>query len=491
MLYRHLFAHHWKRFLRSLSVGRATNNVLTLFFGVYFGLVLLATGLLYPRLARDMGHSPLSLLHANLLTGFLGLLLARFILQRLPQLRLQPYLHLPISRRKVVYFVQAISLLSLFNTLPFLFLIPVFLKLVLPEYGAWGASAWMAGTVLLVALTHYVNVWLRTLFGRDMRRFLVAVGTLALFVLADQLMDWQSLQRGSAALSAFLLSGQAETLTALAALALATGGTAVLSSQRLRRALGTTDRSRRSPLIHLRTDFDGRRAPALNLALLELSLMLRTKRPRQVLLINGLLAIAYVPLFLSDPSTDVSAEPIIGAIAGLFATGVLAAGYGQLLFSWDSAHLDGLLARLPSLRSLVAAKLLVLQGLCLLTFLGVMPFFLWMRPGLLPLVLSFLLYSMGLASPFVLLIALWNKAPVALSKGSFLNYEGFTALHFVSALPLFAPPIAVMMFFDYPKALLLLTGAGLLGVAIFPAWCTLFARLLRHRKHVMAAGFRQ
>ena len=168
--------------------------------------------------------------------------------------------------------------------------------------------------------------------------------------------------------------------------------------------------------------------------------------------------------------------------------------YGQLMFSWESSYFDGLLARNIRLDELVLSKLMLLQGSCLFFFLITLPVFIWLNPELLLLHVTFLFYNAGVTSVLMLALAVRNRRRVNISKsGSFFNYEGFSASHWLWIIPTITPPALLLHHLQSIQwtALLFIGGIGVTSLVLSRLWSIYFTRQLVDRKYVMATGFRQ
>ena len=135
-VYGQLVQHYWKNIRRAfrhrnrwltilaISVMLFNLTIVLVFTGAFLGDLL---DFYYQEVLNDYSGnqvSPVSFVNRFLLEVFMGLFSLRFFLQQGPKMQLQPYLHLPISRKRLVRFFQVFSLLSLHNIIPYLFFIP-------------------------------------------------------------------------------------------------------------------------------------------------------------------------------------------------------------------------------------------------------------------------------------------------------------------------------------------------------------------------------
>ena len=491
MLYRTLLRHQWKRLTRRTSPSSRWIKILAMtVVGAYFTFVLVALGLFAEYFVFEVqpGTTAVPFVNAHLLKILVAMFSLRFFLQRTPRVQIRPYLHLPIHRRRLIRFFQAFSLLSVHNIYPLLFFVPFWVEhLVGPPYSFWASTSWLVGVGLMIVLSHYLNTLLRALLNQSATRFFVVIAAPAVLIALDGLLGLGLLDAASRFLFDRLLAGDVLVLTGLLAVtALVYRRSGALLMRRLQRGVATTE----EPLLRGQAlSFDAAQGQVRNLIVLELKMMWRNKRPRQFLLLSVVFSMTYLAFLLLDGSFK---DGPLGAVVGMFASGFFALNYGQLMFSWESTYFDGLLARAIPPHKLVLAKLFLLQGSCFVLFSLTLPLFLWLAPEVVLLHAAFLFYNAGVTSILMLALAVRNRKRVDVSDGSFFNYEGFSALHWLWFIPTLLPPAIVLTLFeDRPLiALGLIGGVGTLSFVLNRAWTALFTRQLVRRKYLMAAGFR-
>ena len=115
---KHFINFEWKQFFRSSYWQKSIAlNILMVFLALYFILVFLALGFgLYPILKKQFPTSdPLIMVNGFLFYWFLGDLVMRFFLQKLPVMNIKPLLIFPVKRSKIVHYVLGKSMISFFN----------------------------------------------------------------------------------------------------------------------------------------------------------------------------------------------------------------------------------------------------------------------------------------------------------------------------------------------------------------------------------------
>lgn len=491
MLYPSLLRNQWRQALRAFRFRSRWLSVLVVAaLGAYVVFVLTVSGFVFREMLGQFkpGAEPVAFLNAHLLTVFLFLFTLRFFLQRSPQVSLQPYLHLPIPRRRLVRFFATATLASLHNVLPLLFFVPYWARhLAGGAYGTMGPWLWLGGVVGLVVLSNGLNLLARALLTGGVAQVAGLVVFVAALVLADVALGLDLAATLSTPLFGGLLAGNPLPLVAIVAALVAVG---VATNRLLLRRLYPAAGGHAGDVVAWTPAFVPGRGPVYNLVLLELKLMWRHKRPRTYAVMAGIFGTVYVAVLLAGTGTD---SLFVTTFVGVFASGIFALNYGQLMFSWESAYFDGHLARALDLRDLVRAKLFVLQASCLVFWALAFPIFLWLAPGLLAHHAAFLVYNAGVTSVLMLALGISNQKPVDLGRGgSFLNYEGFSIIHWLWFIPTVVPPLLVL----YATAgygrlgLWLLAGAGAAALLATGPITIAFAHLLGRRRYAMAAGFR-
>ena len=492
MVYGKLLRNQWKQFVRSLSPRfRWLAFAAIVFVALYVSGILIITGLFFDRWVDwlEPGANVVLYVNEHLLVMMASLFSIRFFFQKTPRLGIQPYLHLPIRRAHLVVFFQMSSLGSVHNLLPLLFFVPFWIEFIIPTSTPAGALFWIGGVGALVLASHYANIILRTYLTVDLKRFFILVAVILALVIADRFVEGRWIALASSTVFDGLAAGNAILLLQLVLVA---AFVFVYSSVLLRARLNDHAGESRRFRLGSRAMFSNTRSQVGNLMLLELQLIWRNRRPRTYLLFALFFGTVYVALLLIDPR--VSQNILMGALAGLFASGIFAVNHGQLMFSWESRYFDGILARCIDTRSLVTSKLLTLQASCVIFFVLSLPVFLGLAPDLVPLHVSFLFYNAGVTSVLMVALAVNNRKRISIEKGGgFFNYEGFGLRHWLWFIPTAIPPILLLFLMrdQAQTGLLILGSLGVVGLLLTGAWSRLFEHVLLRRKYIMAAGFRQ
>ncbi|MFQ5568539.1 MAG: DUF5687 family protein [Rhodothermales bacterium] len=490
MIYFALLRNHWKNFGRSFQGKRLWLTLLGVLPVVtYVVIVLVSLGIFFDKIIHvprsDLG--PVSALNSHLFTGFFGMFTLRFFFQRPPRMETLPYLHLPIQRSQLIRYFQVISLVSIHNLYPLFFFLPFWIN-----YGAKGplgptaAFFWFAGIVLCLLLSHYLNTLLRIAVDRYAKVLLFLLIALIAAQVLDEALGAHLVTRMSSLYFDALAQSNLAALSLLAAVTLATF---LISNRVLLLNLGR-DRSATAQQRTRPSFLSFSLSPIRNLIIMEMMMMWRNKRTKQYVVISIGVSTAYTALLLSDFNAIFGS--LMAAAVGLFASGVFALNYGQLMFAWESRYFDGILARNIPLQHMILSKFMVLQGSCLFLFIVSLPLFFWLAPNLLMLHVAFLFYNAGVTSILMLALAVLNRKRVNSAEGSFFNYQGFSVLHWFWIIPTIIPPAILLFFLEgAPEtALSIIALLGLMSMLLTWPLSLLLARFLARRKYMMAVGFR-
>ena len=492
MLYRNLLRHQWKEFIRNpswsgISVAYAIFLVL---LALYFLFVLALSGAFIGHLltSQDPTADVVRVVNQHLLSGFLLLFLTRLLFQNTPQVKIGPYLHLPISRPALARFFSFAALFHLHNLLPLAFFIPFWISNLALDYPAFTSLSWLAAIVAVLGVSNYLVICVRlVLIRRALPVWILGGGASGLIAL-DYWQQWGYTSALSSMIFDSLLGpgGPVLALALLAATCLLFGLTCRLLKDHLHdeapseKGFTTGSQSLLARLAGL--------GPVGQLMALEIKLAIRNKRPRQILWSALMFAAAGLVNFIllaHQSSYDFTFYHIFW---GLFLTSGFVINYGQFMFGWESLYFDGHLARPVHFRHLLWAKLLLLQISCPVLALVCLPFLLIFASELLVAYSVLLLYNLGFSSACMLFFATMNRKRLYIAPSSFFNQQGTSPHHLLAIIPLLALPAILMLATDWGPSSLAV--GGLLCWALSPVWVRLLTHRLQKCKYRMAAGFR-
>ncbi|WP_306550866.1 DUF5687 family protein [Daejeonella sp.] len=417
---------------------------------------------------------------------FLIDLLMRFQMQELPTLAVRPYLHLRINKNQLINYLSITSLGTAFNLSPLLLTLPFLIKVILPEHGPATFSAYILAITGLTLTNHFFSLWLKRKVNLNAMWMLLFFGTLILLVSLDFYFNLFSISALSAQIFKSLINAPLYCLLFL----LLAGIIYLINYRYLKNnlyleELHSADNSHKSST---EIPFLGKFGMAGDLAANELKLILRNKRPRSVTMMS-LFFMFYGLIFYNKP--DFSDYPII--FCGMFMTGIFIINYGQFMFSWQSAHFDGILVSKIKAKDFFRAKFLLFTMFSTISFLLTIPYvyFGW---RVLAIHFIMLIWNLGVNTLLVLFFANRNYRRIDLSKGSAFNWEGVGASQWILSLPLLLGPFIIFLPFnllDYPEAGIITIGLiGLLFIVTRAYWVNKLIEQFQEKRYTIAQGFR-
>ncbi|SDJ84422.1 hypothetical protein SAMN05421823_101240 [Catalinimonas alkaloidigena] len=484
-----LLAHQWKAQIRSTRWQQnVVLNLLVILGIIYFVAIFLMAGLFGNALLRSAfpDDDPTVLLTQFLFYYAVSDLMLRFFWQRLPTLVIAPYLHLPVSRNRLLHFLLGRSFFSVFNLLPVLLLVPFAFREVMPEYGATLGRSWLVGLLAILFGNNFLNFYLKkSLFLRPV----VAIGVLLLLT-GLLILDLQGIGSFSAYFRDAVFTMAAHTWGLLVPLGWL--GASYLLVYRLLRRQIYLEETRRTSQAYATDPFAWleQRGIVGELMGMELKMIWRNKRSRTQLF-TSILLFVYPLVLYRNPSGD---RAIIGYFIGyVVLCGGVAWQYGQLLFSWESMYFDGFLSLPMTLSQYLRAKYGVLVLLSTLTF-GVMSCYGFLDLEFFYLSVSCALYGIGINLFLTLLLGTWRTKRIDPTERAFFNFQGNSLMIFLLAIPVFLVPFwiykGVSALATPQYGYLALGVLGVIGLLRRNFLLQQIEKQLLHQKYKMAAGFR-
>ena len=484
-------SHQRKSFWRSRNRGSSIAGQIVLgFFLLYFLVLALGAGFgmsyFLPKIFPN--QDVIKSFNGIILYYFAFDFIMRLQFQELPTLSIIPYLHLRISRSKIISFLNIKALFSAFNLWPFFIFLPFCFMKIAPVYGPFATLMYIVSIFSIAVFNNYFILYIKRKSITNVLYTFIGMVVIAAF----------------AALEYYkLISVMAASDTVFRAIAthpyLGFGFTLIavaifyVNSDFLRKNLYTEELSRKQEK-KASTDyaFLNRFGKVGELAALELKLILRHKRPRSSVIL-GFFFLFYGFIFYKEKAinSDAFGQMMFGAI---FMTGVSIIIYGQFMFAWQSAHFDGLLANKINFKDYIRAKFLLFTiGCTVITLLA--SFYGFLSPKLLLLHIAAYLYNIGFGTVVVLYLATLNYKRLDITKAASFNYQGTGATQWLLMFPYALTPILIYV----PFGMLGKPYWGLLAVSVFGLamlllrgfWVNYITKRLELQRYKIAEGFRE
>lgn len=486
-----LLSHQWKANSRSPVFQKSlVLNIILALLILYFGAIFLFLGFnLHAILAKAYPEQqPIAIFNGALLFYFLIDLFLRFVMQELPVLAVQPYLHLPIPKRKLIHFVLLKSVPSVFNLMFLLIFVPFMLSAVIPKYGAGAALAWIFAAFALTLVNNFLLIYFkRQLSNRPMLTLLFGVGVAGLMLL-DYAGAFSLYAVSRVVFGTLLLQPWLAVVPVLLLV-----GIYVLNYNFLKAHTYSEElRVRESKQVEGKgIAFLNRFGELGKLIELELKLIWRHKRSRSAVLMSIIFLFYGFVFYGKDNYQDGFA---IYIFVGIAMTGMPVFNYGQFLPGWQSAHFDALLTRRISPYQFYAAKFWIFVPAVTLVYILTLPYGIFGYKIIL-INTAAMLFNIGVNVFVVFYFSVYNRSRLDLSKSSAFNWQGVGASKFLMTLPLLLLPSLIYAPFGFMGVPYMgIAAIGLIGLIGFcfqkPLLQWTANRFVKH-KYKLAAGFRQ
>lgn len=484
-------SHQWKSFWRSRNkAGSIAAQIVLGFFMLYFLVVAVGVGFWMTAIIEKFmpGVNPTVVFNGLILYYFLLDLAIRIQMQDLPTLSIVPYLHLNISRKTIVNFLNLKSLFSFFNLLPFFIFFPFIFINISAANGFVTVLVYLLSILGLIVFNNFLVLYIKRRAINNVLFF--AVGILVILGLAASdyygfisIRDFSNFAFQNVAKYPFLA-----LIFPAAAFAIFHINAKFLTANLYTEELSTKDDKK----ISTDYPFLNRFGRAGELAALELKLILRHKRSRSSV-IMGFLFLCYGFFFYRMPliENDEFGKMLFAAI---FMTGINISVYGQFMFAWQSAHFDGLLVNKINYHDFIKAKFLLFTiSSTLITALSA--FYGFMSYKLLLLHLAAYVYNIGVGTVVVLYFANFNYKRLDITTSASFNWQGVGASQWLLGLPLLLVPLIIYIpfgIFNKPYwGLAMLALLGLIGLLLRKYWVGVIVRKFEKQRYKIAEGFRE
>jgi hypothetical protein len=479
----HFLKHQWLQFKRSSAFERELSlTIFTWIIGIliFFSFATLAYAL--PKIVSKIPNvnDPVWFINLVMVYYFLSELFLRYFLQKVPALDIQPYLNLPIKRKRVALFLTGKSLISPFNILSLLLTLPFTIEILIPKTGTVAGVAWIVSVFCISLCLHFFNI----LFKKKLED--MPIVWVILIVLAGgnyaltYYIGFDLFKPLALALQSILFNPIFCAVPLLATLGLAFTTITYIRNNLYLEELGDKGINTTESYTD-KLSFLGKSTIANALILQEIKMILRHKRTRSALLIS-LLFIGYGLLFFGRKSGSTG----IMLFLGIFMSGSFAINYGQFFWSWNTNQLDFFFTKPLALNTWLKSRYNLLVASCIITTILTVPYvyFGW---DVLLMLLAGSIYNVGINIPFMMRLSLWGPKPIDLNKSAMMNYQGTGAAQWVMGLPLLFGPfliyVPLTIYFGHLAGLSAVALVGLAGFAFRDFFLNLILKKVMHSKY--------
>jgi len=484
--------HQWKKWTRSTHWQKnvLANIALILLFALLLSYIVVL-GIFIDKILLEIypDEDPVILFNSGLIYFYLAGLFFRYLAQSLPTLNIEAYIHLPVKKNTLVNFVIFKSMISIFNFLPLLILIPFALKVVLPWYNAAVTATWLASVILLVFANNFLLSYLKRQVTS--KAWITGIIFLALIVMIG--LDYFSvfsLLSISGVLFGYLLQGPVFILFPILWLVF----TYYLNYTFLRSRLYPEKVNNRKAV---RVDrFTGARyfeslGLTGELITLEMKLWLRHKRTKSQLYMFPIFVLYGFFFYPMEAYQNAWGFLIF---VGIFMSGGLMMNYLNYAFGYESNYFDTILTKEIDMRKYLKAKLLIGLMISSICYIVTIPY-LFFGMHILAINTATFIFNIGVLSYVLLYMATYNKKRIDLTKGAAFNYQGMSAMNWLAVIPAFLMPVLIYLPFGSLgyryTGLVVVAILGLAGFFMGKYLLSAIYRNLNEKKYLMAEGFRE
>jgi len=481
-----------KEFFRSPLWGKSLGiNLVLGFFMVYMLVVISMTGIFLPEMLNELapGQDIILIFNSFILFYYLAEIVLRFFMQGLPVLSVQPMLHLPVNRSKLVNFMIGNSIFNFFNILPLFFAVPFYIKVVSVTWSGIAGALWLVTIVLFSLINNFILIYFKRQVVNKPKIGLSLFFVLILVYVLN-FMKVISLGNVSATIFSSILQNN---IYVLIPVILAIAG--YYGNFRFLLANMYLDE------IRAKKPKDATVAKEMRLLknignigeyiALEIKLILRNKRPKSALMLSPLF-LFYGLIFYTQEMYSESWSWLI--FCGVFITAGFSLMHGQFFFAWESNYFDTLISRNVDFYSYFRAKFMFVVIVSTTSYILTLPY-LFFGEKILFINTAAWFFNIGVNSFVLLLFGTFNRKRIDLSKGSAMNYQGTSASQFLIMIPLMVFPILLHWPFrslGIPNiGLVVIGGLGVVGLLSHRYILRILVQQFEKQKYKMAQGFRQ
>lgn len=485
---------HQKRetFRSTIFTKNLTISIIVGFFMVFGMLYLLMIGLLIDVILLDAfpDSDPIKLFNGILLYYFAIDLVLRFLLQGVPVISIQPYLHLPIKKQKIIHYFLLRSIFRYVNILPLFVMIPFAFKVIAPYESISAALVWLGGFILIMLCNSYLTLYFKKqLVAKPIIPAIVGA-LIAAFIVLDRY-DIISLSSISSNLFEYLIQDGIYILLPLLLFLIVyffnyrffiTHTYPEEISIQKKKGITTTKR----------LDFLEKYGEIGQVLMLDLKLILRHKRTKSLVYMSALFLL--YGLFFYTQDLYLEKMPAMLIFCGIFITGFFTLSYGNFLYSWNSNFFDGLLSTNINTSNYLKAKLWIFLTISIISFVLSIPYVYF---GVEILLINFcaLLFNLGVSSFVIIYFATIKPKRIDLTQSHAFNFNGVTGAQYVAMIPVMIAPMIIYapfgLLISRQAGFIAVGVVGLIGLILHKTWIRLLSKRFSKIKYSIAEGFRQ
>ncbi|HNP31913.1 MAG TPA: DUF5687 family protein [Flavobacterium sp.] len=488
-MFKHFIYLEWKAFFRSASF--ATNlalKIIMAFVALYFIVVFSALGIaVFFLIKEEFKLEPLATVNKYLIYYFVGDLVIRWFLQKMPVTNIKPLLNLPIKRDVIVHFSLGKTIISFFNILHAFFFVPFTVVLLMHGYG-YQAILWHLGIMALIYSNNFINVLInnKNSIFYPLLAIVVSAGLAQYYQLFDITNYTQPFFQAMYNTNYMFLIP-----ILLAVLTYYLSFNYFKKNLNLDTGLAKKSEEAKTENFTWLNQFGTLGTFLKN----DIKLLKRNKRSRTTVIMSFLF-IFYGLLFYTN-FIEAYKNPAMQVFAGIFVSGGFLFTFGQFVPSWDSAYYQLMMSQNIQYREYISSKWwLMVIGTLIATIIAS---FYWVFFGwqIYMLIVVGAIYNIGVNSHLVMLGGAFVKTPIDLTMANkaFGNKQAFNAKTMLISIPKLVVPMGLyalgFYLFSANAGFLFVALAGVLGFAFRNVVFAKIEKVYKSEKYETIAAYKQ
>ena len=475
----------WKQYFRSSHWQKGiAMKIIMGFFVLYFLVIFLGIGIGgYYILKKEFPDSdPLQIVNSYLLFAIFGDLIFRYLMQKLPIMKIKPLLILPIKKSKLVHYVLGKSAFSGFNILGLFFYIPFSVVLIINGYHTIGVLGWLFTMFLIIQSANFLNF----LVNKNNKAFIAIASILVILIGLQRFEIYDVVGFGGK-----LFDSIYETPILSLLWVVVLGFLYMLNYKQLRNQV-YLDAAVQAKVEEAKTaDLSwankfGDVAPFIKN---DIRLIWRNKRTKTVFLMSFLFLFYGLIFFTQETYQKM---PAMLMFASLFVTGGFALNYGQFIPAWDSAHYKMLMSQGFRYRKFLESKWILMVVMTSILYILSFPY-LYFGTDIFLMITAGAIFNIGFNSLFLLYAGSFNRKRIDLTKGGFGNTQGTSATQFIIIIPLMLFPMLLFWVFDkfvgYNSGFIVVAAVGVISLLLKNYAMNIIEKKYIKDKYVMINAF--
>jgi len=483
---RNFFYFAWREFLRSASKNKnmATKGIL-IFFAIYFSLVAFFMGYQLSEKLADVEH-PMQAFNAVVFVYFGFELILRVMIQNLPTFGFQPFLLLPVKRKRIARYMLNKSLLHFFNIMPWFLGLPFILKVAVPTLDTPVFWAWLAALFFMIFVNHFLAIYIKWRTNESDKLFYAFLAVAAGITSIDYFGVFDITGILGAIFDFVIANPITAVLFPILAVALYFLNQSYINS---RFYLDELTKQKKQGTTHNFSWLNNVGDYGKMLSL-EVKMIMRNKRPKNTAVMS-VLFLFYGLLIYRDYNADT--PDIILVLGGMFMTGVFGMMYGQFFPAWHGKYYPLLMAQNLKMKQVLQSAFFLMAVTNVVFYLLSLGY-MYITPKVLYIHFAVMLYNVGVNSWVIFALGLNSKRAIELNQRAMFNYQGVGATQWLMSFPVIFGPMAIFGLLSWPfgsiTACIIFGGIGLIGIILHPRLIDYFTKQYLKRKHKMIYNYK-